>query len=62
MAYFWTIVGSGDFARIVALSLGVSLSATMYTPPGYKKGDHVPVIIWAYPREFGDADTAGQVT
>src|SRR5581483_2504611 len=22
----------------------------------------VPVIMWAYPREFGDADTAGQVT
>jgi tungstate transport system permease protein len=28
MADFWTTVGSGDFARIVALSLGVSLSAT----------------------------------
>src|SRR5207247_1413964 len=23
---------------------GVMLSATLYTPPGYKKGDHVPVI------------------
>ena len=28
MADFWTTVGSGDFARIIALSLGVSLSAT----------------------------------
>ena len=28
MADFWTTVGSADFARIVALSLGVSLSAT----------------------------------
>jgi tungstate transport system permease protein len=28
MGEFWTAVGSGDFARIVALSLGVSLSAT----------------------------------
>ena len=28
MAQFWTTVGSADFARIVALSLGVSLSAT----------------------------------
>jgi tungstate transport system permease protein len=28
MADFWTTVGSGDFARIIGLSLGVSLSAT----------------------------------
>jgi len=28
MADFWTTDGSGDFARIIALSLGVSLSAT----------------------------------
>jgi tungstate transport system permease protein len=28
MADFWTTVGSAEFARIVALSLGVSLSAT----------------------------------
>src|SRR5437868_14498079 len=41
---------------------GVTLSATLYTPPGYKKGDRVPVIVWAYPREFGDADAASQVT
>ena len=41
---------------------GVMLSATLYTPPGYKKGDHVPVIMWAYPREFGDADSASQIT
>jgi len=24
-------------------------------PPGYKKGERLPVIMWAYPREFGDA-------
>ena len=41
---------------------GVTLSATLYTPPGYKKGDRVPVILWAYPREFGDADSASQIT
>ncbi len=41
---------------------GVKLSATLYLPPGYKKGDRVPVIMWAYPREFGDADSASQVT
>jgi dipeptidyl aminopeptidase/acylaminoacyl peptidase len=41
---------------------GVALNATLYTPPGYKKGERVPMILWAYPREFGDADTAGQIT
>jgi dipeptidyl aminopeptidase/acylaminoacyl peptidase len=40
---------------------GVGLSATLYTPPGYKKGEKLPVILWAYPREFGDADSASQV-
>ena len=41
---------------------GVKLSATLYLPPGYKQGTRVPVIMWAYPREFGDADSASQIT
>jgi dipeptidyl aminopeptidase/acylaminoacyl peptidase len=41
---------------------GVKLSGTLYLPPGYKKGDRVPVVMWAYPREFGDADSASQVS
>jgi dipeptidyl aminopeptidase/acylaminoacyl peptidase len=41
---------------------GVTLSGTLYLPPGYKQGTKVPVIMWAYPREFGDADSASQVT
>jgi len=41
---------------------GVTLSGTLYLPPGYKQGAKVPVIMWAYPREFGDADSASQVT
>jgi dipeptidyl aminopeptidase/acylaminoacyl peptidase len=41
---------------------GVKLSGTLYLPPGYKKGDRVPVVMWAYPREFGDADAASQVS
>jgi len=41
---------------------GVKLSATLYLPPGYKQGERLPVILWAYPREFGDADSAGQIT
>jgi dipeptidyl aminopeptidase/acylaminoacyl peptidase len=41
---------------------GVKLSATLYLPPGYKQGERLPVVMWAYPREFGDADSASQVT
>jgi dipeptidyl aminopeptidase/acylaminoacyl peptidase len=41
---------------------GVPLSFTLYLPPDYKPGTRLPTVIWAYPREFGDADTAGQVS
>lgn len=41
---------------------GVKLSGTLYLPPGYKPGTRLPVIMWAYPREFGDADSASQIT
>jgi dipeptidyl aminopeptidase/acylaminoacyl peptidase len=41
---------------------GVTLSGTLYLPPGYKQGTKVPLVMWAYPREFGDADSASQVT
>jgi dipeptidyl aminopeptidase/acylaminoacyl peptidase len=41
---------------------GVKLQATLYLPPGYQPGTRLPVIIWAYPREFGDADSASQIT
>jgi len=41
---------------------GVTLSGTLYLPPGYRQGTKVPLIMWAYPREFGDADSASQVT
>jgi dipeptidyl aminopeptidase/acylaminoacyl peptidase len=40
---------------------GVKLSATLYLPPGYRSGERVPLVMWAYPREFGDNDTASQV-
>lgn len=39
---------------------GVDLTAILYLPPGYKEGDKVPVVVWAYPQEFNDAATAGQ--
>jgi dipeptidyl aminopeptidase/acylaminoacyl peptidase len=41
---------------------GVKLSGTIYTPPGYKQGEKVPMFVWAYPREFVDAGAASQVT
>jgi len=40
---------------------GIKLSATLYLPPGYSKGERLPVVMWAYPREFSDTDTASQV-
>ncbi|GLQ22048.1 S9 family peptidase [Algimonas porphyrae] len=40
---------------------GVELSSTLYLPPGYEAGDKLPVVVWAYPREFNNAATAGQV-
>ena len=40
---------------------GVGLSGTIYLPPGYKKGERVPMLVWAYPREFVDAAAASQV-
>ncbi len=41
---------------------GVDLSFTLYTPPGYKPGTPLPTVVWAYPLEFTDASTAGQVS
>ena len=41
---------------------GLDLSFTLYTPPGYKEGTRVPAILYAYPLDYADASTAGQVT
>ncbi|HEX7315325.1 MAG TPA: prolyl oligopeptidase family serine peptidase [Pyrinomonadaceae bacterium] len=41
---------------------GVELSFTLYLPPGYKEGTRLPTVVWAYPLEFNDPTTAGQVT
>jgi len=41
---------------------GVKLSGTLYLPPGHKSGERLPLLMWAYPREFTDTDTAGQVS
>ncbi len=41
---------------------GLDLSFTLYTPPGYKEGTRVPTILYAYPLDYADPSTAGQVT
>jgi dipeptidyl aminopeptidase/acylaminoacyl peptidase len=43
---------------------GVMLSATLFTPPGYDpaRDGPLPTVLWAYPREFRDADAAAQIT
>jgi dipeptidyl aminopeptidase/acylaminoacyl peptidase len=40
---------------------GVDLSFTLYLPAGYKAGTRLPTVVWAYPLEFNDPATAGQV-
>lgn len=43
---------------------GVALSGTLYLPPNYDRnsGERLPLLIWAYPREYKDKNTAGQST
>lgn len=44
---------------------GVSLSGTLYLPANYDrkaKKEKLPLLIWAYPAEYKDKDTAGQNT
>jgi dipeptidyl aminopeptidase/acylaminoacyl peptidase len=41
---------------------GLDLSFTLYTPPGYQEGTRVPTILYAYPLDYADASTAGQVS
>jgi len=41
---------------------GVQLTATLYLPPSYKPEDGpLPMLMWAYPREYKSARAAGQV-
>ena len=42
---------------------GVELSGTLYLPANYdrtKKAEKLPLLIWAYPEEFKDKNSAGQ--
>ena len=42
---------------------GVQLSGMLHLPPGYdgSRDGPLPLVIWAYPHDFGTAGTAGQV-
>ncbi len=42
---------------------GVPLSGMLYLPPGVtpESRPHLPLLLWAYPEEYSDAATAGQV-
>src|SRR5690606_27957028 len=41
---------------------GVTLAATLYLPQDYQEGQRLPLIVWAYPREYSDPNTAGQIS
>lgn len=43
---------------------GLELNGTLYLPVGYdmKKKEKMPMILWAYPREYKDKSSAGQNT
>lgn len=40
---------------------GVPLSGTLYLPRDRQPGERLPLLIWAYPVDYSDAATAGQV-
>ncbi|MEM7105996.1 MAG: prolyl oligopeptidase family serine peptidase [Bacteroidota bacterium] len=43
---------------------GVDLQGKLYLPVGYNpvKSGPIPILLWAYPREFKSSDAAGQMT
>ncbi|NER17921.1 S9 family peptidase [Spongiivirga citrea] len=43
---------------------GLELTGTLYLPVGYDKGkkEKMPMILWAYPREYKDKSSASQTT
>jgi dipeptidyl aminopeptidase/acylaminoacyl peptidase len=40
---------------------GVEMAFTLYLPPDYQPGTRLPTVVWAYPREYEDADAASAV-
>jgi dipeptidyl aminopeptidase/acylaminoacyl peptidase len=41
---------------------GTPLSFHLYLPPGYQEGQRLPTVLYAYPLEYSDPGTAGQVS
>ena len=41
---------------------GLELSGTLYLPVGYQEGTKYPMLLWAYPREYKDQNSASQNT
>jgi dipeptidyl aminopeptidase/acylaminoacyl peptidase len=41
---------------------GVDLSFTLYTPPDYKEGTRLPAILYAYPLDYANSKTAGEIS
>ncbi|WP_417368826.1 prolyl oligopeptidase family serine peptidase [Gelidibacter japonicus] len=41
---------------------GLPLTGTLYLPTDYKKGEKYPMLMWAYPREYKDKNSAAQST
>ncbi|MGM5470731.1 alpha/beta hydrolase family protein [Flavobacteriaceae bacterium LMO-SS05] len=41
---------------------GLDLTATLYLPTNYEQGKKYPMIMWAYPREYKDKNSASQST
>jgi len=41
---------------------GLELSFKLFTPPSYQEGTRVPTILRAYPLEYADTSTAGQIS
>jgi dipeptidyl aminopeptidase/acylaminoacyl peptidase len=57
------LTGLGKELIVTDRGDGVQLSGLLHTPPGYDpaRDGRLPLVIWAYPYDFGSAGTAGQV-
>ncbi len=54
---------SGITKRLVTYTRadGLPLSFMLYLPPGYKEGTRLPTVVWAYPLDYAEKGTAGQI-
>ncbi|MGH9181415.1 MAG: alpha/beta hydrolase family protein, partial [Acidimicrobiales bacterium] len=55
--------GMGKQLRTHRRPVGVALSGLLHLPPGHDpaRDGRLPLVLWAYPMEFSDPSTAGQV-